>query len=59
MGFVVTESAKKNQKGIINARQGALGTNRAISLLYQISIRCWVSLPHPNLQKSLILLQLL
>ncbi len=32
MGFMVTESAKKNQKGTSNARQGALGTNRAISL---------------------------
>lgn len=32
MGFMVTESAKKNQKGTIHARQGALGTNRAISL---------------------------
>ena len=32
MGFMVTEAAKKNQKGTINARQGALGTNRAISL---------------------------
>jgi CRISPR-associated protein Cst2 len=32
MGFMVTESAKKNQKGTTNARQGALGVNRAISL---------------------------
>ncbi len=32
MGFMTTEAAKKNQKGTSNARQGALGTNRAISL---------------------------
>ncbi len=32
MGFMVTEAAKKNQKGTIKARLGALGTNRAISL---------------------------
>lgn len=32
MGFMVTEAAKQNQKGTSNARQGALGTNRAISL---------------------------
>ena len=32
MGFMVAEAAKKNQKGTINARRGALGTNRAISL---------------------------
>ncbi|WP_152964697.1 hypothetical protein [Limnoraphis robusta] len=32
MGFMETEAAKKNQKGTINARRGALGINRAISL---------------------------
>ena len=32
MGFMATEAAKKNQKGTSKARQGALGTNRAISL---------------------------
>ncbi|MEC4987106.1 MAG: type I-B CRISPR-associated protein Cas7/Cst2/DevR [Oscillatoria sp. PMC 1068.18] len=32
MGFMVTEAGKNNQKGTSNARQGALGTNRAISL---------------------------
>lgn len=32
MGFMTTEAAKNNQKGTSNARRGALGTNRAISL---------------------------
>lgn len=32
MGFMVAEAAKKNQKNTSKARQGALGTNRAISL---------------------------
>ena len=32
MGFMETEAAKKNQKGTTNARRGALGINRAISL---------------------------
>jgi CRISPR-associated protein Cst2 len=32
MGFMTTEAAKKDAKGTSKARQGALGTNRAISL---------------------------